>query len=306
MGLNKKKILNISVTINSRQEILEYIEKSLVQSRLELKKNGKYGQKYLCIVTPNPEQIVLAQKNNAFRRILNNADIALPDGSKLIWALRMLQKTEDKRHNAGKTEIYETIPGVEFMESLIEMASEKGFGVALIGGREKIALKAFECLKRKFPRLSGWAQDGPSCLPVSVRRRGFSAVYYQHYSNKTMKQCRYGSLEEYMQRSVEEIRTSGVRIVFVGLGAPKQEFFIEELISRLRDLPSQHFCIFMSVGGSFDIISGRIPRASVFWRNCGLEWFWRLLKEPWRFQRQLSLITFLLLVFVEKLKRKPE
>ncbi len=85
------------------------------------------------------------------------------------------------------------------------------------------------------------------------------------------------------------------RIMFVALGAPKQEYYIAAAAKKTPGI------IFMAVGGSFDILSGRLPRAPLFLRKLGLEWFWRLMLEPRRLFRQLSLIEFVWLVVRKRL-----
>jgi N-acetylglucosaminyldiphosphoundecaprenol N-acetyl-beta-D-mannosaminyltransferase len=236
-GLLHTSVLGIKATTNSKQEILEYIEKYL-------KKSSKKSIKPLIVVTPNPEQVVLAQKEIHFRNIINQADVALPDGIGLAFVLKRTR-----------------ISGVELMEALIELAAKQGFPVALIGGREGVALKALECLKTRFSELSGWAIEP---------------------EEKT--------IEEIAIKIVAE----KVRIVFVGLGAPKQELFIEKVKCQMSNVKSP--LVFMSVGGSFDIISGRTPRAPHAIQAVHLEWLWRLVLEPWRFRRQLRLLQFFRLV----------
>ena len=63
---------------------------------------------------------------------------------------------------------------------------------------------------------------------------------------------------------------------------------------------SSNTILLMSVGGSFDFISGKIQRAPLIIRTIGLEWLWRLIKEPWRWRRQLALVHFILRIFQEK------
>lgn len=248
MRLNAVKMLGISITTSPQKEILEEIHKYLEQSQ-------KKSQKPLIIVTPNPEQLVLAQKNLHFFDVLNRADIAIPDGIGLIWASKFLQQ---KVHLVR-------ISGIDLMEDLVRVASERVYPVALIGGRGVSAVKALECLQKEYPNLKGWAQN-----PGEVNYTGKSNLDYK------------------------KIQKTDVRLIFVGLGAPKQEFFIEELTKNLRGV------VLMSVGGSFDLIAGKIPRAPKFLRNLGLEWLWRLVFEPWRIKRQLALLTFVWLVLKER------
>lgn len=239
MSLNAVKILGISITTNSKKEILKYIQKYLTFRR----------KKPLIIVTPNAEQLVASQKNIRFAKMLNQADVALPDGFPVARILGVRR-----------------IPGVEFMEDLIELASERGFPIALIGGKGGVAVEAFECLRGKYPTLSGWAVE-----PEEIEKK----------------------------KIAKKILQTNTRIVFVGLGAPKQEYFMEVLSSYLLHLTSP--IILMSVGGSFDIMAGRVPRAPVLIRSMGFEYIWRLYWQPWRFRRQLALLEFLWLVVRERL-----
>lgn len=84
-------------------------------------------------------------------------------------------------------------------------------------------------------------------------------------------------------------------ILFVAFGSPKQELWIEK---NLKRLPVR---VVIGVGGAFDFVSGSIPRAPRWMRKAGLEWLFRLIIQPWRAKRQLSLIKFIFLVILEKL-----
>lgn len=244
MGLKSKKILGISVTIETKEDILEYIGKYL----------EKLSEKPMVIVTPNPEQIVEAKRDPHFAKILNQADVTLPDGIGLAFVIKQ-----------------ERVPGVEFMEDLVKLAAGRGYPIGLIGGRGNIAVEALECLQAKYPGLKGWAIEPEEKTIGEIGRK---------------------------------ITNTKTRIIFVGLGAPKQEYFIEAIshqlsaIRRSEDgrLKTDDSCIMMSVGGSFDIISGRTPRAPHAIQAVHLEWLWRLFREPWRFRRQLALFKFLWLL----------
>jgi len=88
---------------------------------------------------------------------------------------------------------------------------------------------------------------------------------------------------------------SSASLLFVAMGAPKQE---EWITNHLENIPVQ---VAMSVGGSFDYLSSSIPRAPKTMQNLGLEWLWRLIKEPWRFKRQIAIWHFALLILLKKL-----
>lgn len=94
----------------------------------------------------------------------------------------------------------------------------------------------------------------------------------------------------------ESLKDKKIDILFVAFGSPKQEIWIED---NLLIIPAR---VIIGVGGSFDFISGKVPRAPKFLRGIGLEWLFRLVIQPWRFKRQLSLVRFIFLILKEKFK----
>jgi N-acetylglucosaminyldiphosphoundecaprenol N-acetyl-beta-D-mannosaminyltransferase len=153
------------------------------------------------------------------------------------------------------------IPGIDFMQDLAGLAEKCHVPIGLIGGIGNVAIGTLECLRQIYPGLQGWDTE-------SIDTR-------------------------WVAKKISEKKLS---IVFVGLGAPRQEFFIEQMASLVPN-----GVIFMAVGGSFDVLSGRLPRAPVYFRNLGLEWFWRLILEPRRIFRQLALVEFVWMVIRQKL-----
>ncbi len=97
---------------------------------------------------------------------------------------------------------------------------------------------------------------------------------------------------------IDQINSSGADILLVALGAPKQEIWIHEHKSLLK----VKVCI--GVGGSLDVFAGTAKRAPAFFRNNGLEWLYRLYREPWRYKRMLDLPRFTLLAVGTRLKRQ--
>jgi N-acetylglucosaminyldiphosphoundecaprenol N-acetyl-beta-D-mannosaminyltransferase len=308
MTLNATKILGISITTSDRLEILENIKKYLQHSKKTRDKSEKFGAKPLTIVTPNPEQIVLAQRDAHFASILNSADIALPDGVGVVWAMnRNRFRIEDSRF----TREIVRIPGVEFMEDLVGLAEKEGVSIGLIGGRGGIALKAFECLQKKYPKLKGYVENGPE-VQIVEGELGLVIDDLQSTNNNNAKNTaitvktknnnresqtvnRKSNRDFFIDQVAHTIVHSGVRMIFIGLGAPKQEYILELLNYKLQSL--HYSVILMVVGGSFDIVSGAIERAPKMVRELQLEWFWRLCREPWRVKRQIALFQFVSLIF---------
>jgi N-acetylglucosaminyldiphosphoundecaprenol N-acetyl-beta-D-mannosaminyltransferase len=301
MRLDSVKVLEISITKNPKKEILEFLQKYLEEGSSDKGQATRKTIKSLTIVTPNPEQIVYAKRDPHFAEILNRADVSLPDGVGVVWASRQISPKP----------LTGVIPGVDFMEELVSWASVQHVPIALIGGWGGLAVKAFDRLHKKHQELVGWAEDGPEVRIVERqeagnRRQGAdTSLVTCHLSLVTSS----GNEKDYFDQLAKRIIDSGVRMVFVGLGAPKQEYFIEKLQATWDRIQvnndekklvsgslSPVSCIFMSVGGSFDEISGSIPRAPGWVSRHGLKWVWRLVLEPWRIQRQLALLKFMWLV----------
>lgn len=169
----------------------------------------------------------------------------------------------------GKT-LKSRITGVDFMKNLCEKVSTRPITVGFLGGKGDVALKASECLKSTFPTLQ-------ILLAEAGNPDDFTAKNIQ-------------------KRFAKDQRPVTIDILFVGFGFPKQEEWIH---AHLQELPVR---VAMTVGGSFDIVSGSLPRAPRLMRNVGLEWLWRLFLQPSRWKRQIKLVEFVWLVLKEKFK----
>ncbi len=233
----KKQLFGVNITIDSKNDILSEVENYLL---------GKSKKSPFVIVTPNPEQVMLAQHDKEFLKLLNKADVALPDGVGLVWAMKG---------------IVSRIPGVDFMSDLVRMANKNSWEIGLVGGWNGVGKKALAELQTSYANLKGWAME----------------------PEKTS-----------VEKLAKQIIDSNTKIVFVGLGAPKQEEYIDVLKKQCKQV------VFMSVGGAFDMIAGGVKRAPLWMQKLGLEWLYRLFQEPWRWKRQVAIIEFLFLVIKER------
>lgn len=255
-------ILGIKITTSREDEILEYITKSL-------EKNIK---KYY-IVTPNPEILVRAAHDPEFKKILNEATIALPDGIGIVVAAKLLGLP-----------IYRRITGVDVMEKLCQRLSKRTENTGFLGGEVGIAQQTADCLRKKYPGLKVGSIGGEWSYKIGPE-------------NKDLK-FKKNSLENKETINQKPLIKNNVDVLFVAYGAPKQEQWISE---NLDKLPVK---VAMGVGGAFDYISGNIPRAPKFIQNLGLEWLFRLIIQPWRWKRQLALLEFGYLVIKEVFKTR--
>ena len=321
--LLKLSILNVKIDQSTADDLLQEVSSYL---------SKKSATKPLTICTPNPEQIVYANSHVWFCDLLNNFDIAIPDGAGIVWATklvgsrqwaadsgqRVLGRSSQLQTANYKLPTLKRIPGVEFMEGLVKLAAKENHPVAFIGGRNGVVEKALDRLKKQYPGLSGWAEETPE---FEIKREAGSGKWEETiflYSlrftlNPSLFEC-----EKYFEQLALRIKETGIKLVFVGLGAPKQELFIKQLSEQLivnsmqsektnmkkttvnYKLFTANSLVFMSVGGAFDMLSGTIPRAPEWIQHKGLEWLWRLVHEPWRIGRQLRLFQFVWLVLKER------
>ncbi|MBM2839638.1 MAG: glycosyl transferase, WecB/TagA/CpsF family [Bacteroidetes bacterium] len=162
--------------------------------------------------------------------------------------------------------IAERVPGVEVVENLATIAAERGLRVFLLGGAPGIAEEAAQRLKERNPRLiiAGTYAGSP--------KPGDDAMI-----------C--GIVEK-----------AKPHFLFVAYGAPNQDLWIA------RNQPRLKIPVAMGVGGTFDFIVGKSVRAPRVFRMVGLEWLYRLIREPGRWKRQLALPRFAIAVFLQRLR----
>lgn len=160
------------------------------------------------------------------------------------------------------------VAGVELIERVCEDAARDGVRIYLLGGAEGVAREAAARLCERHPKLA-----------VAGTRNG----YFSDDESGAVAMA---------------IRQSGARILLCGLGFPRQDLWLAE---HLRETGCG---VGIGVGGSFDVLSGRVRRAPSAWRRLGLEWLYRLVSEPRRWRRQLALPLFVALVAFDSLRPK--
>ncbi len=231
------------------------------------------------IFTPNPEIIVKAQKDEYFNQVLNKGNLNLCDGSGLTLVSGVRR-----------------IPGVDFMLELCQIAEEENKSVFLLGSAsDEIAKKTAEELIKKNPLLKivghfrgpivRESTETPARLEsesVSGRQKHKSTLVIDETENENI---------------IQQINASGAEVLFVAFGMGKQEKWIAE---NLPEMPNVKIAI--GVGGSFDYISVTVRRAPCWMRKIGLEWLYRLFRQPSRLFRIFNATAgFLSLVIIDKL-----
>jgi len=164
------------------------------------------------------------------------------------------------------TPLKERVPGIEFAQGLMEKLAETGRGLFLFGGKPGIAEQAAEKLRGSVPGLR-------------------------------IVGCENGYFED-SAPIVETIRKSGADVVFVCLGAPKQERWMAE---HLAEAGAK---LMAGLGGTLDVLSGTVKRAPAVWQKLRLEWLYRGLTDPKRLGRTLKLPKFLFLVLGQRMRGK--
>lgn len=211
------------------------------------------------IVTLGTEMVVYAQRDSAFRDVVNACALSLCDTIGVLAVAR----------RRGAT-LRERVTGVELLELLCARAAEEDLPVFLLGGAPGVAADAAAILEVRFPGLK-----------IAGTRNGFFAADEE-------------------PAVVEEIRRSGARLLFAGLGSPRQEMWLSAHLAQIGST------VGIGVGGSFDVVSGRVKRAPMMWRRFGMEWLYRLAREPQRFRRQLALPYFVWLIVLDRMGVGPK
>ena len=162
------------------------------------------------------------------------------------------------------------VPGIEFGTGMIERCAKLGKSVYLLGAKQEVVSATVEVLQGKYPKMI-----------IAGYRDGYFS-------------------EEEFDAVVNQVSQEKPDIVFVGITSPKKE----RLIERFRDLGVTG--IYVGVGGSFDVVSGNIPRAPMWMQKANLEWLFRMMQEPGRLAKRYVIgnVKFLSLLQKEKAKAK--
>jgi len=215
------------------------------------------------VITANVDHVVKLAKNPAYRKVYDEAALNLADGVPLMWAGKFLG-----------TPLKKKISGSDLLPIVCRESARKGYRLFFMGGRQEAAELAAIKFREQFP---GLQIVGTYCPPF-----GFEKDNAEN------------------EKIISMIRDSKADILFVGLGAPKQENWI--CPNRFKyNIP-----ISIGVGASFEFAAGMVQRAPVWMQKIGLEWFWRIIMEPGRLWRRYLVddMLFFPLIFKQKLRQE--
>jgi N-acetylglucosaminyldiphosphoundecaprenol N-acetyl-beta-D-mannosaminyltransferase len=191
--------------------------------------------------------VVSAYGDPSLRARLNRFDLVVPDGQPVRWALRLL-------HRSG---LEDRVYGPELTRRLLTAASAEGLPLCFYGSTPETV----EAIGRRLPALY------PTLVIAGIEPSAFRSVSDQE-----------------QVRIAHRIAASGARMVFVGLGCPRQELFAYAMRDRVG-VP------ILAVGAAFDYFAGTFNEPPMFVQDRGLQWLWRLCQEPRRLWRRYLLLN---------------
>ena len=196
---------------------------------------------YVCVATVH--MVMEAYDSSAFQRVVNGADLVTPDGRPLVWALRSLGVGDATQ-----------VRGTDLTTRVVERAAREGIPIGLYGGTPELLETFVRILKKRYPGVRVVCRIAPPFRPLTP---------------------------EEDEAVTEEILSSGARILFVGIGCPKQERWMEAHKERIQ-------AVMLGVGAAFDFHTGRVRQAPDWMQVAGLEWLFRLLMDPRRLWKRYA------------------
>lgn len=213
------------------------------------------------IYTPNPEIVMRAGRDEEFKKIINSASLNLCDGIGLMIASKLKKKPLKSR-----------VTGYDTSIKILELMNERHLSLFLLGAKPGIAEKAIERINNDYPNI-------------------VIAGYNNGYFNGSHNGHASSNEEEAL---IQKINDSKADAIFVGMGAGYQEKFIYYNKDKLKTK------LAIANGGVIDVLAGNVKIAPAFIRKIGMEWLYRLIKEPKRFKRQLDIPKFLMKIIFTK------
>lgn len=213
----------------------------------------QYIKKYekVNIISGNPE-ILLNGMNNSKLKENFNSEISLIIPDGIGTVIAS---------KIVKDPVQEKIAGIDIFKEILITADKEKKNIYLLGAEEEVLLKCRKNIEKQYPNLN-----------ICGSHNGFF----------DLDNC---------EDIIEEIKSRDIYAIFVAMGSPRQELFIDKILC------DTNIKIFMGVGGVFDIFAGKVDRAPKLMISLGLEWLYRTIKEPFRIKRLGAIPEFLIKVF---------
>lgn len=197
------------------------------------------SSRYICVA--NVHMTMEAFDSPSYQEIINQADLVTADGMPLVWTLRKIGFKDQQR-----------VYGPTLTEEILKMAADEQIPVGFFGSTTEVLNQLVLNVKESYPQIE------------------IGYIYSPPFKNLTDSED---------EQVVAQIRDSGIRILFVGLGCPKQEKWMHAHRGKIP-------VVMLGVGAAFDFIAGIKPQAPNWIQKSGLEWLFRLATEPKRLWRR--------------------
>ena len=185
----------------------------------------------------NVHMVVEATRNKYFANCVNNATWVVADGVPLVWVIRAIYNRYQER-----------VTGLDFLPDVLKRANEEKLSIYFYGTTSEVLRSTLTICQQKYPSLIIAGTDSPPFRTLT-------------------------SEEE--DAAVKRIVDSGAQLVFVALGCPRQEIWIDRMRQRIP-------AVLLGIGGALPVFAGKFSRAPYWMQKTGLEWLFRLMQEPGR------------------------
>ena len=214
-------------------------------------------KRYVCAA--NVHMVMEAYDSTDFKDVVNSADLVTPDGMPLVWVMRLRGYKQQER-----------VYGPTLMLKILQAAENENIPVGFLGGQPGVLNKLVAKMIKVYPSLKIVCEISPPFDTMTTKEN---------------------------ESIVKEIQLSEAKILFVGLGCPKQEYWMHAHLDQLNT-------VMLGVGAAFDFHAGSIKQAPIWIQNLGLEWLFRLSQEPVRLWKRYLILNprFIALSIVEQIK----
>ncbi|BBC24280.1 WecB/TagA/CpsF family glycosyltransferase [Pseudanabaena sp. ABRG5-3] len=195
------------------------------------------------VCVANVHMLVEAWQNNQFASVLKQADLVTPDGMPLVWMLKLLGHKQAQR-----------VAGMDIFQTVCQQAAIAQTSIFLLGSSPEVLDKISQRLKSQFPTIKIAGTESPPFRPLAP------------------------TVDMDMVNTINE---SGAGVLFVALGCPKQELWMNQHKDKIQ-------AVMIGVGGVFPVYAGILKETPKFMQNLGLEWLFRLCQEPKRLWKRYA------------------